>query len=377
MSGSVAFVQRRVPHYREAFFAGLHHHLNERGIALEVIAADPDRNHSPIAADRPPWLSVRRGRRLTIGRREVIWQDVLRATAAHDLVITELSPRIVSNLALIARSRRGGPPVGGFGHGRNFGSTHVPGPRSAHARLVRSLDWWFAYNDLSREAVMSLGFPPSRVTPINNTIDTKQLSDAVATHRIAGVADVRRALGIAGAPVVIFCGSLHARKRLDFIFDACQRLRGRFPGLSLLILGDGPCEVQVRAFADAHDWVHYAGRVVGVERAKYLAAADLMLMPGLVGLVVLDSFAGRVPLVTTDWPFHSPEIQYLRHGENGWCSVNTLDAYVDAVALLLADSELRACLQRGCGEAAQRYPMEAMVTRFADGILGAMHDAKR
>ena len=97
-----------------------------------------------------------------------------------------------------------------------------------------------------------------------------------------------------------------------------------------------------------------------------------MLMPGLVGLVVLDSFASAVPMVTTDWPFHSPEIQYLEHGENGWRSPNTLDAYVDAVARLLSDDELRAHLRRGCDEATARYPMQGMVTRFADGIVAAL-----
>jgi hypothetical protein len=41
-----------------------------------------------------------------------------------------------------------------------------------HGRLVRSVDWWFAYNDLSRDTIVSLGFPPGRVTSVNNTIDT-------------------------------------------------------------------------------------------------------------------------------------------------------------------------------------------------------------
>lgn len=371
MSSSVAFVQRRVPHYREAFFAGLHENLAARGISLDVMVADPAAD-AAVPDGGPSWLSAIGCRRLALGGRQVIWQDSVGATSGHDLVITELSPRIVSNLALIARSRRGGPKVGGFGHGRNFASTHVPSPRSAHGRLVRSLDWWFAYNDLSREAITALGFPAARITPVNNTIDTKLLGDAVAAHRAAGIDELRRTLGIDGAPVAIFCGTLDPRKRLDFVFDAALRLRERFANLQLLVLGDGPGEGDVRAFAAAHDWVHYPGRVVGVERAQYLAVADVMLMPGLVGLVVLDSFASAVPMVTTDWPFHSPEIQYLEHGENGWRSANTLDAYVDAVGRLLSDDALRARLRHGCDEATARYPMEGMVTRFADGIVAAL-----
>ena len=68
----------------------------------------------------------------------------------------------------------------------------MPGPRSAHARLVRIVDWWFAYNDLSRGPSMSIGFPPARITTVNNTIDTRQLADAVAAHRRDGLDELRR-----------------------------------------------------------------------------------------------------------------------------------------------------------------------------------------
>jgi len=369
---SVAFVQRRVPHYREAFFAGLYDHLRQRDVSLDLIIGDPEASHSSLAREQPAWVSTVTARRLAIAGREVIWQDVLRATARHDLVITELSPRIISNLVLIARSRRGGPMVGAFGHGRNFGSTRIPRHKSAHARLVRSVDWWFAYNDLSRDVIMSLGVASRRTTVINNTIDTRHLADAVTAQRRTASAQLRRALGIGGSPVAVFCGSLYAGKRLRFVFDTALRLRRSFPGFNLLFLGDGPDEADVRAFADSHDWVQHLGSVVGAERARYLAVADVMLMPGAVGLVVLDSFAARVPLVTTEWPFHGPEIHYLRHAENGWVAPDTLDAYVDAVSLLLNDADLRQHLQRGCAEAGERYAMEAMVSRFSGGILSAL-----
>jgi len=371
VSSSVAIIQRRVPHYREAFFAGLHEHLGLLGITLHVIVSSAT-SGAPVIPGRPPWFQPVKSRRLTIGNREAIWQCALRATARHDLVIIELAPRIVSNYALIARSRRGGPPVGGFGHGRNFVSTRSPGPRSAHAMFVRSVDWCFAYNDLSRDVFIGLGVPPGRVTAINNTIDTRRLSAAIAEHRRCGTNELRRSLGILGAPVALYCGSLYRGKRLGFLFEAALRLRKKHSGFTLVVLGDGPCEEEVKAFAGAHDWVHYFGRVVGVERAKYLALADVTLIPGLVGLVVLDAFAAGAPLVTTESSSHGPEIGYLRHAENGWSSPDTLDAYVNAVSLLLSDDQLLRRLQQGCAEAVQRYPLEQMVSRFSDGIVAAL-----
>jgi glycosyltransferase involved in cell wall biosynthesis len=192
-----------------------------------------------------------------------------------------------------------------------------------------------------------------------------------------GKGDLKRRLGVAGTPVALFCGSLQPHKRLNFLFDAALRLRQRFTGFTLVVLGDGECAGEVRSFADAHDWVHYVGRIVGVDRAQYFAIADVLLMPGLVGLVLLDSFAAQVPLMTTDLPFHSPEIGYLRHAENGWCSPSTIDAYVDDVSLLLSDDDLRRRLHQGCAEAAERYPLEQMVSRFSDGILRALQQDRR
>lgn len=375
LPSSVAFVQRRVPHYREAFFGALQEQLRERDITLDVIVADVGGTAPTVDPDGKPWLRNVAGRRVAVAGREVIWQGALRATARHDLVITELSARIASNLLLMLRSRAGGPLVGGFGHGRNLASAKTPGPRSAHGALVRSVDWWFAYNDLSRDIVTGLGFPASCVTSVNNTIDTRRLKAAVDAARRERAAALRDRLGIGSAPVALYCGALYRGKRLGFVFDAAVRLRRDIPDLALIVMGDGPCEDEVRAFAGAHDWVHYVGRVVGLDRAPYFAISDVMLMPGLVGLVLLDSFAAQVPLVTTDSPFHGPEIAYLRHAENGWRSNDTLDDYVASASLILRDQDLRRHLSAGCAEAAERYPLEKMVTRFCDGIAGAL--AKR
>lgn len=375
MTSAVAFVQRHVPHYREAFFSGLHEQLGRDGVSLDVLIG-PAEAKAAFAEPDHPWLSTIRVRRVAVSGRELLWQDAVRATAAHDLVITELSPRIVSNFALVARARLGGPPVAGFGHGRNFGSSRLPGRATPHGLLARYVDWWFAYNDFSKDAVASLGFPPERITAVNNTIDATRLQETVDEQRREGMTALRRRLGLEGAPVAIFCGSLHERKRLSFLFEATVRLREAFRDLAVIVVGDGPCAADVETFASVHTWVHHVGRQIGGDRAKYLAVADVMLMPGLVGLVLIDSFAARVPLITTDWPFHSPEIDYLRHGENGWRSADTLDSYVAAVTQVLRDDELRARLQRGCAEAARRYTLEHMILRFSDGIVAALGHRK-
>jgi hypothetical protein len=67
-------------------------------------------------------------------------------------------------------------------------------------------------------------------------------------------------------------------------------------------------------------------------------------MPGLVGLTVLDCAAAGIPIVTTAYPYHSPEIEYLRAGGNGLIvdDSRSVGAYAEAVVSVLQDACLRA-----------------------------------
>ena len=147
------------------------------------------------------------------------------------------------------------------------------------------------------------------------------------------------------------------------------------PGFRLLVAGDGPDRPIAEAAARQHPWLTYLGRVEGVEeRAKLLAAADALLVPGLVGLVVLDGFAAGVPLVTAAYSYHSPEIEYLEPEVNGVAvrEAESVEAYAAAVVRVLRDRVLRERLRAGCLESAGRYTVEAMVGRFATGVTRAL-----
>jgi hypothetical protein len=78
-----------------------------------------------------------------------------------------------------------------------------------------------------------------------------------------------------------------------------------------------------------------------------------------------------IPTVTTDWPLHGPEVEYLRDGVNARIVPDRLDAFSSAVEELLTDGRSRAGLVRGCLESAQVYTLDQMVDRFLGGILTA------
>ena len=111
------------------------------------------------------------------------------------------------------------------------------------------------------------------------------------------------------------------------------------------------------------------------KRSRLLVSLGrVLLMPGLVGLVVLNSFAYGLPMVTTDLPYHSPEIDYLIDGENGVMvkQADDPDAYADAAIRVLLDQDFRDKLKAGGTAALETYSIEAMAERFADGVTKAL-----
>jgi glycosyltransferase involved in cell wall biosynthesis len=95
-------------------------------------------------------------------------------------------------------------------------------------------------------------------------------------------------------------------------------------------------------------------------------------MPRAVGLVILDSFALQTPLITTNYPFHGPEIEYLENGINGLIVEDDPEVYAESVARLLTDPGKLDDLTEGCAESAKMYTLESMVDKFAAGVLKAL-----
>jgi hypothetical protein len=68
-----------------------------------------------------------------------------------------------------------------------------------------------------------------------------------------------------------------------------------------------------------------------LEKALYFRMGDIMLNPGLVGLHIVDAFCSGLVIVTTKTASHSPEVVYLRDGENGIYADDTAIAYSEAM----------------------------------------------
>lgn len=364
-SPRVLVVQRRLTHYRVAFFEAARELLRQRGVELvlacgEGTAAESRKEDAGVLdwATRLPtryWLNGR-----------VCIQPFEHVAKGCDATVITPENKLLLNLLeqYFVKSRK----VCLWGHGANLQGD----PRSLREwfkrKVARHADWWFGYTDLSVPLIERSGFPVDRITVLDNTVDTVEMASMRAQVDEVRIERLRAELGIMGSHVGIYVGSLYAEKRIDMLLDAALAIRKRVPGFELLIVGGGPLADVVARFCSDHPWAKCLGVRKGQDKVDLLALGRALLNPGAVGLGMLDAFVCRVPMITTDCGLHGPEIAYLNNAGNGVMTANDPAAYVEAVCRVLTDDALHVRLVSGCDASASRYSLDNMVSRFADGI---------
>lgn len=366
----VVIFQRRLTHYRIAFFEALRLELSQRDIALSLVVGQGTAAEI-LKSDSGDidWKQLIPTKYFFNDR--LCWQQKGPFVAGADLVIITQENALLGNLPLIFGRRRF--KLAFWGHGANFQSKQINTYREKFKKLTNSkVDWWFAYTSLSKEMVASTGFQPKKITVVDNTIDTTTLESDVTNINPKEIASLRKKFGLSDEPVGIFVGSLYTEKKIAFLLAAANEIRDKVPNFTLFILGDGPDRHLVETWCEIHNWTHYVGTAFARDKALYLSIADIVVNPGLVGLGILDSFVAGVPLLTTDCGVHSPEVAYLESGFNGVMTRFSQSEYVEACISLLGDQYYLNELRRGCLESSRKYTLENMVNKFADGIESAL-----
>jgi phosphatidyl-myo-inositol dimannoside synthase len=125
--------------------------------------------------------------------------------------------------------------------------------------------------------------------------------------------EVRKRIGLGGAPVVAHVSRLVPRKGQDLLIRAMPIVRAEVPDAKALIVGGGPDAARLRRIANelgVSDAVAFAGEVGEDQLAAHYAAGDVFAMPcrsrwanleveGL-GLVYLEAQACARPAITGD-----------------------------------------------------------------------------
>jgi len=215
---------------------------------------------------------------------------------------------------------------------------------NALSTAIHTTEWWFTFEarrvigcsqHMRWEVTRLFELPPDKVDVIPSGID---LSEWTTTPD--QVAAARDELGGDG-PMVLFAGRLEWEKGVHTLIEAVPRLRRRFPGLRLVVIGKGSQQESLEELARrlrVSRSVHFAGWRTESGLRAAAAAADVAVVPSVYepfGLVALEAAALGTPLVASDT---GGLAEIVVNGETG-LTFPALDAaaLADAVTSMLRD----------------------------------------
>lgn len=358
----LVIVQPYVPTYRKSFFDGLIATLAEDGIECMIAAGVPTGGQAARGdAVSAPWILRTTPRELHVlgktvglGGSRKFWHQ------ADGVVVGHLGSSLDTYNAIVS-GLLGSIRVGLWGHIRNYVSKPHPLDAALERWQLRRADHVFAYTNGGREYAIAAGVLPENVTSVMNTIDTSSLAEALESLRAGEIADFISNYRIDPSRTFTFIGGLDESKRIPFIAEVLDILWERDPSVRLLVAGNGSQKHLLNP-AVVRGQVHLVGYADDRRKALLSRVSVGVLMPGRVGLVAVDALTLHTPIITTAWPFHAPEADYLVEGS----SKHTLSGSPELFA-----NELLSWIDHHGSPGALAWPrpkISDMVNNFAAGV---------
>jgi len=325
----LSIVQPYVPRYRVAFFDGLARTLRADGVRLRVIAGEPTKSQGARGdAATADWLETVASRVVAIGSRHLSLTSSRALWGRSDAVIV---PHQGSSLDAVSASfRRGRARVGVWGHIAPYTSSLNFIDGAIERWQLRRADQVFAYTPGGAEFARRAGVDPDHITTVMNTIDTDELQHELTLLSLSDARQILRERGVPDGPYLAYIGGLDQSKRIRFLAQALDVLHRRGSRVHVVVLGRGDQSAYLDR-AVARGQVSLLGYGGPADKAAVLLGAEAVVNPGRVGLLAVDCLASRTPLITTDWPWHAPELEYLLDGDLVQIAPDDPEAFAEAM----------------------------------------------
>lgn len=380
MRGNVIWLAQGFREYRRAFLIEA-----ERELARSRLSFSAAHAHASLHTNQPGELSDTapshqlRSLRFRPRGREALFSSFPQHWLSAELVVLPEATGYATGWAILEARRLAGRRTAVFGHGTDFAR---PGRDDIAERLnlwrMGHVDWWFAYNEQSAEAVIERGMPADRVTRVNNTLDTSGLIAVADELTEADRRRIRCELGLGDGPIGVFIGALYDEKRIDFIIEAAERVRDHHPHFAMVVVGDGPQTSYVEAEASRRPWLRKMPGDTTDHRARYWAIADVATYPAAGGLAINECLSLGVPATICAGFPHGPEASYIEHDVNGIIVPGgDPEQYATAVSALLDDADRHKRLSAGARRTGSALSIEAMASLFCNGVLHALERPTR
>ncbi len=308
--------QPAVKHYRLPLWDRLVERASDR---YQIKIFGPlDLAHADIES-RPYLENMPLHKRLLLGREVAHWRGAARMIRREkpEVVVLTATVSFAGSWTLPRVSRRMGATVVGWSKVNSRAGHTTWLERVVKRKFFQRFDLFLCYGERSRAELESLGYPAEQIRVAQNTVDT---------HRIFGEGEIisargeelRREWGIVGKKVLLCIGRMVPQKRHADLITAWLDLRQVDPDLVLVFVGDGVLYEGLKQAARETDAerIVFTGSVPEGDDYAWISTAELVIIPGAVGLALNQAMAFGRPIVIADEPGADAEI--LRAGETGW-----------------------------------------------------------
>lgn len=362
----VDIVQQYVPRYRVPFFEGLVRKLAAEGIECRVLAGQPSgaQKHRGDAAVAD-WIVEIPYREIFLGGRSLKFGGVGRHLRGSEAVIVGHIGTSWDTNREILNGMMGRVRIGLWGHIRSYVNKANPLDAAVERWQLRHAHHVFAYTPGGADYAAQCGVPEMSITTVMNTVPTDQLVAARDSLAPADVDEFRAQHGLSDGPVLGYIGALDQSKKVDLLAAALDVLWREDRSVRVLVAGRGVLEGLLAPAAERGQ-VILLGYADADLKARVAAVSRALLNPGRIGLVSVDALVLGRPILTTRYPFHAPEFEYLREGESLFVS----DMNPDAFAHLALNAAHGLDVQGNWA-----FPtMPDMVENFARGCRSLLND---
>lgn len=283
-----------------------------------------------------------------------------------DALIMEANARYLSTSSAVKWMHQRGRPVIGWGLGspplnppqflRKWrGNEGIVGfRRQRRLSFVSQFDAMISYSQRGADEYAALGFSREKIFVAHNSVAMPPSSPLPS-----------RPLTLDLRPNVLFVGRLQARKRVDYLLQACAELK---QDIRLVIVGDGPERNKLQSLAkEAYSTAEFIGSKHGAELKPYFAEADLFILPGTGGLAVQEAMSYGLPVIVAQGDGTQDD---LVGKKNGWqIPPGDYDALVSTMKDALSDvARLRRMGEESYRIVKEEINIEKMVETFVAAL---------
>jgi len=205
-----------------------------------------------------------------------------------------------------------------------------------------------------KNALVSVGVPPSRIRVVEKGIDLSEIQTVKAMD---------------SAWDVIFVGRLVSHKHPDILLKAIFLLKRELPDIRCAVIGDGPERgklVKMVKELGLEDNVALLGFRKHEEVIAYMKSSRVFVLPSTregVPTVILEANAAGLPVILVNHPSNMA-MSMINNGENGFiCDLSEHDI-ANRIYALLTDEALWKRMRKCSLEFASRHDLDNMVRGF-------------